>query len=132
VVEPRPDGSHLVRLTLGWPRGDDSRGEAVGHGIPEAIMRAGAEATLAAIAGGPFPTPAFHLRGVRAVRAFDHRVIIVAIDHPDNPGGRPLIGSVAVAAGDLARGGVLSTLDAVNRIVEASVPGRKDAAQDLE
>ena len=117
-----PDGSREIEVTLEWPGGRRSSGEGESVGLPEAEDRAAAQATLAAIGSGPLPDPALRLRGTKAIRAFDHLVIVVAVDRDVDGGTTPLIGSVCAPKSDRVRGAVLATLNAVNRVIEGEVP----------
>ncbi len=113
-----PDGSRTIEVTLSWPDGTRSAGHGASVGLPEAEDRAAAEATLAAILDGPTLDRSLRLRGTKAVRAFDHLVIVAAVDRGIEGRSRPLIGSVCAPKADRIRGAVLATLNAVNRVIE--------------
>lgn len=112
------DGGRDIRVHLSWPDESRTHGYASSVGLPEAEIRAAAEATLDALLAHGSTTPAFRLRGARAVRAFDHIVVIVAVDRDSHSGTPPLVGSVATSRSERIRGSVLATLDAVNRLME--------------
>lgn len=112
------DGGRDIRVHLSWPDASRTHGYASSVGLPEAEIRAAAEATLDALLSHGSETPSFRLRGARAVRAFDHIVVIVAIDRDSEPGTPPLVGSVATLRSERIRGSVLATLDALNRLIE--------------
>jgi len=111
-----PDGSTRVRVRLEW-EGTLHIGEAHGSGTLEGDLRASAEATLKAASTATVRRVRLTLIGIKAVRAFDARVIIAAVDARIEELQYKLIGAHAVTEGDLPRAAVLTILDAVNRVV---------------
>lgn len=106
-----------AEVELEAPDGRRVVGRGRGAAIPTGEVRAAAEATLAALAllapEGALP---LELAGVKSLRAFDETIVIVAItaDRAGEPA--RLLGCV-LAGGDVARGAVLATLNATNRVL---------------
>jgi hypothetical protein len=116
-VERRRDGTCEVRVVLLRPNGERSTGEAAAHDLPVGRMRAGAGAALEAIKRVLDPATTLQLRGVKAVKAFDEQVVVVAVRTNSPRGRHDLIGAVRAPEGDLTRGGSLAVLDALNRFI---------------
>lgn len=106
-----------AEVELEAPDGRRVTGRGRGAAIPTGELRAAADATLAALAllapEGALP---LELAGVKSLRAFDETIVIVAITA--DRAGEPvrLLGCV-LAAGDVARGAALATLNATNRVL---------------
>lgn len=114
---PLPDGSHRVRVELEW-EGDRFTGEAVGSSLLEGNLRAAAEATIAAASRATAGRVALGLVGIKAVRAFDGRVTIAAVEARGEGRRYQLLGAHAFSHDDLSRAAVLTVLDALNRVLE--------------
>ena len=107
----------LAEVELEAPDGRRVVGRARGAAIPTGELRAGAEATLAALALlAPPGSLGLELAGVKSLRAFDETIVIVAVtaDRLGEPA--RLLGCV-IAGEDLVRGAVLATLSATNRVL---------------
>jgi hypothetical protein len=117
----RPDGTGLITVELEWG-GTVYRGEAIGTGSVEGDLRASGEATTAAAQAATGDTVSLSLLGIKAIRAFDGRVIIAAVEA--RAGGRPLklLGAYALTEGELSEGGVLTVLGALNRVITRYLP----------
>jgi hypothetical protein len=106
-----------AEVELEAPDGRRVTGRARGAAIPTGELRAAAEATLVALSllapDGALP---LELAGVKSLRAFDETIVIVAVaaDRLGEP--VRLLGCV-LADGDVARGAVLATLNATNRVL---------------
>jgi hypothetical protein len=122
-----PNSRFEVEVTLhGWEN-QPFTGTAEGTDLAEGRMRAGAEATIQALATYLDGTLGFAFRGARTIRSFDSYIVVVALrvqsggparGEGEEPEGRNLIGCVAIPDRDLARGAALAVLNASNRILE--------------
>jgi uncharacterized protein len=131
-TEISQDSSCHTRVEVEWTSGAIFEGEGEGSQTAEGRIRAGALAALRAAENATGGSLQLHLRGAKAIRAFDRHVVIVAL-RGESPNNRyDLIGSAAAPDDDLVRGAVLAVLNGTNRIlgryVEESVkdpdPGR--------
>ncbi len=127
-TETEREGSCTIRVTLALHEGEPALAEARGHILPETQVRAGALATLRALAALLPEDIQLELRGTKSVRAFDSSVIIAAVRTRLPEGRRDLIGAVAAPKDDPARGGALAVLVAVNRLVSGKLA---DPSADL-
>jgi hypothetical protein len=93
------------------------RGEAMGTGTLEGDLRASGEATVAAARAATGGKVAIVLIGIKAVRAFDGRVIIAAVEVRAAGPTLKLLGAHALTESDLPREGVLTVLGALNRVL---------------
>ena len=125
--EPYPDGSSRVSVALEW-MGMLHWGKATGTGTMEGDLRASAEAALAAAEAATGGTVSLSLLGIKAVRAFDSRVVIAAVDARAAGQHVKLLGAHAVAEGDLPRAATLTVLDAVNRFLGRLISHKRAAA----
>lgn len=91
-----------------WP------GRAHGSSSPTGELRVAAEAVLRALERGRGQR--LELLGVKALRAFDAMVVIVAVA-ADRQGVSTRLLGCALAGGDVNRGAVLATLNATNRVL---------------
>lgn len=99
--------------------GDDAqwRGKAHGASSPTGELRVSAEAVLRALEQGRGHR--LELLGVKALRAFDAMVVIVAIAAEREGVTTRLLGC-ALAGDDINRGAVLAALNATNRVLTTS------------
>ena len=111
-----------AEVELEAPDGRRVTGRGRGAAIPTGELRAAAEATLVALAllapEGALP---LELAGVKSLRAFDETIVIVAITADRSGEPVRLLGCV-LADGDVARGAVLATLNATNRVLTFTPP----------
>jgi hypothetical protein len=129
---PLPEGGRLIVVELEWGE-SIFRGQAVGTGTLEGDLRASGEAAAKAAQAATGDRVSMSLLGIKAVRAFDGRVIIAAVEV--RAGGRPLklLGAQPLTEGDLPPAGVLTVLGAVNRVIAPYLPGvEKTADSALE
>jgi hypothetical protein len=119
--KPLPEGGRLIIVELEWGA-TIYRGEAIGTGTLEGDLRASGEAAAAAAAAATGHKVSLSLLGIKAVRAFDGRVIIAAVEA--RSGGKPLklLGAQVLAEGELPPAGVLTVLGAVNRVIAPHLP----------
>ena len=127
TYKPLPEGGRLIVVELEW---DDQvfRGEAIGTGTLEGDLRASGEAAARAAQAATGNKVSLALLGIKAVRAFDGRVIIAAVEV--RTGGRPikLMGAQVLSEGELPPAGVLTVLGAVNRVILPYLPGSETRA----
>jgi hypothetical protein len=116
-TENSQDSSCHTRVEVEWTSGAIFEGKGEGNQTAEGQIRAGALAALRAAENATGGALKLHLRGVKAIKAFDRQVVIVAL-RGDSPNNRyDLIGSAAAPDDDLVRGAVLSVLNGTNRIL---------------
>lgn len=94
--------------------GEHWQGRAHGSSSPTGELRVSAESVLRALEHGRGQR--LELLGVKALRAFDAMVVIVAVAAERNGTTNRLLGC-ALAGGDLNRGAVLAALNATNRVL---------------
>jgi hypothetical protein len=118
----QPDGTRRIVVELEW-RGVTYRGTATGTGTPEGDLRATGEATVAAARFATVGKASVTLIGTKAIRAFDGRVIIAAVEV--RTGGSPmkLLGAYAPSGSDLTSAGALTVLNALNRALGPILKG---------
>lgn len=112
-----PDGSCVASIVLEWEAGERFRGWAEGTQTPQGELRCGATAAVAAANKASGGAITFSLAGVKAVRAFDSWVIIVAIRGKEEDQDHQLIGAYATPNDQSARAAAMSVLDATNRVL---------------
>jgi hypothetical protein len=110
-----PDGRCSAEVALEW-EGTIVRGRGSGLSNATVDLRVAADATIQALDEFTERRYGFVLLGVKAVRAFDANVIIVAVTTRLGQDPRQLLG-VALVEGDPARGAVLAVLNATNRVL---------------
>ena len=112
-----PEGHRLAEVTLEVPPNRTFVGTADCLEVSPGDLRCVALATVDALnrVMGDADT-ALELIGVRAVKAFDAHVVIVALSVTANGRTRRLVGSF-LAEKDLARGAVIAVLNATNRLL---------------
>jgi hypothetical protein len=113
---PQPDGSRRVVVEVEW-KDSVYRGEALGTGTLEGDLRASGEATVAAARAATGGKVTIVLIGIKAVKAFDGRVIIAAVEVRATGPTLKLLGAHALTESDLPREGVLTVLGALNRVL---------------
>ena len=106
---------YTVEVELEW-EGARVCGCATGQSSEMADLQIAADAVLRAIETFTADAFLFEIIGVKTVRAFDANVVIVAVDVKRGGGPRRLLGAV-LAETDSARGAVLATLNATNRVL---------------
>lgn len=112
----REPGSRVrARVTL-ERKGLTFTGERQGVGEETMILRLGAEATLQALEGVVGGKAQFELVGIKAMHAFDTRIVLVCVRPVDEPR-RRLVGCVPTGD-DPVRGAATAVLHAINRLVE--------------
>lgn len=111
-----PSGLCTAEVELEWLDGVTVVGRATGQSSPMGDLRVAAEAALHALenfAGGAL---AFELAGIKALRAFDANIVIVAVGLRKGDGPTRLLGSY-LAEQDPVRASVVAVLNATNRIL---------------
>jgi hypothetical protein len=129
--KPLPEGGRLIVVEVEW--GDKVfRGEAIGTGTLEGDLRASGEAAARAAQAATGNKVTLALLGIKAVRAFDGRVIIAAVEVRSEGRPRKLMGAQVLTEGDLPPAGVLTVLGAVNRVILPYLPGAESSGQSGE
>jgi hypothetical protein len=113
---PQSDGSRRIVVEVEWKE-SVHRGEALGTGTLEGDLRASGEATVAAVRAAVGGKVSIVLVGIKAVKAFDGRVIIAAVEVRAAGPTLKLLGAHALSESDLPREGVLTVLGALNRVL---------------
>ena len=113
--ERYPDSRCRVRVRLEWTDGTSYSGEAEGTDTFQGRIRLGATACLKAAQQHAEERILLELRGAKAVRAFDQWVVVVSLRGRAGEERYQFLGSFAAPDEDVARGAVLSVLDATNR-----------------
>jgi hypothetical protein len=111
-----PSGICSAEVQLEWVDGVTVTGKATGQSSPMGDLRVAAEASLKALesfSGGVF---AFELAGIKALRAFDANIVIVAVGLRKGEGPQRLLGSY-LAERDPVRAAVIAVLNATNRLL---------------
>jgi hypothetical protein len=126
--KPLPEGGRLIVVELEW-RGTMYRGEAIGTGTLEGDLRASGEAAAAAAGAATGHKVSLTLLGIKAVRAFDGRVIIAAVEAKAEGRPQKLLGAQVLTEGELPPAGVQTVLAAVNRILSPFLTGTEGAAE---
>jgi hypothetical protein len=109
-------GLCTAEVTLEWLDGVTVVGRASGQSSPMGDLRVAAEAALHALesfAGGAL---SFELAGIKALRAFDANIVIVAVVVRKGEGPNRLLGSY-LAEQDPVRAAVVAVLNATNRLL---------------
>ena len=107
-----------AEVALEW-RAVEYRGKATEHGHGAIELRVCAQATLDALDKLLSGRMRFRLIGVKAVKAFDDSVAIVALGciDPETGGDRRLIGTAPAAEGNIPIGVARAVLNATNRVL---------------
>lgn len=110
------DGSRRVRVDLEW-LGRVHTGEAEGTGSLEGDLRAAGEATASAASAATGGRVTLSLIGIKAIRAFDGRVVIASVEARTSTGALKLLSAQALDETEVHEGGVRTVLGAVNRMI---------------
>jgi hypothetical protein len=111
-----PSGLCTAEVELEWVDGVTVVGRASGQSSPMGDLRVAAEAALKALesfAGGALT---FELAGIKALRAFDANIVIVAVGLRKGEGPQRLLGAY-LAESDPVRAAVVAVLNATNRLL---------------
>jgi hypothetical protein len=111
-----PSGLCTAEVELEWVDGVTVVGRASGQSSPMGDLRVAAEAALKALesfAGGAL---SFELAGIKALRAFDANIVIVAVGLRKGEGPQRLLGAY-LAESDPVRAAVVAVLNATNRLL---------------
>lgn len=111
-----PSGVCTAEVELEWVDGVKVVGRASGQSSPMGDLRVAAEAGLKALesfAGGALE---FELAGIKALRAFDANIVIVALGLKKGEGPQRLLGAY-LAESDPVRAAVVAVLNATNRLL---------------
>jgi hypothetical protein len=112
-LEQLPEDRCRARVLLERP-GESYSGTADGESSAAGCLRCAAQASLTALEQAAEPGHSFELLGAKAVKAFDARVVIVAISAFFRSEGIRLVGSY-LTEGDVERGAAIAVLNATNR-----------------
>lgn len=116
-TEIAQDSSCRTRVEVEWTNGAIFHGEGQDTNTPQGRIRAGALAALKAAENATGGALSLSLRGAKYIRAFDRRVVIVALRGKSEADRYDLIGSAAAPDDDLVHGAVLAVLNGTNRIL---------------
>jgi hypothetical protein len=111
-----PSGLCTAEVELEWLDGVTVVGKASGQSSPMGDLRIAAEAALRALESFSGGAIEFELAGVKALRAFDANIVIVALGLRKGEGPQRLLGSY-LAERDPVRAAVISVLNATNRLL---------------
>jgi hypothetical protein len=114
-----PAGICSAEVELEWMDGVRVAGKATGPSSPMGDIRVSADATLRALESFSGGTLSFELAGIKALRAFDANIVIVAVtlrQADDGDGPKRLLG-VYLAEHEPVRGAVVAVLNATNRVL---------------
>ncbi len=121
TLEEFPDGHCRAEVDLQWNDKSPYIGVSEGISTVEGLMRAAAEATLQAVNAATEGGLELHLSGVKAMRAFDVWIVIIAARAEKDGEIIRLVGSSSSSPEEKPRGAVLASLDATNRLVAMHV-----------
>lgn len=111
-----PSGLCTAEVELEWLDGVTVVGKASGQSSPMGDLRIAAEAALHALESFSGGALEFELAGIKALRAFDANIVIVALGLRKGEGPRRLLGSF-LAERDPVRAAVIAVLNATNRLL---------------
>lgn len=112
-----PAGFCRVEVELENPASRRLVGRATGASSPTGELRVAAEASLRALESALGTGQRFDLVGVKALRAFDATIVVVAVTPRTGEGaGQQLLGCY-LAAEDVNRGAAIAVLNATNRVL---------------
>jgi hypothetical protein len=112
-LERLPEDRCRARVLLERP-GESYKGAAEGDSSAAGCLRCAAQASLTALEQAAEPGHSFELLGAKAVKAFDARVVIVAISAFFRSEGIRLVGSY-LTQDNVERGAAIAVLNATNR-----------------
>jgi hypothetical protein len=118
-----PDGRCKAVAELEWRDGSRFSGTAEGTNTLQGGLRAGALAALRAADQAAGEGLRLQFIGVKAVRAFDAWVTIVAVRAKRDEKSYHLLGSFADLGDPTPRSAALALLDATNRVLERHLAG---------
>jgi len=113
-----PDGRCTATVELEWRDGTRFVGTAEGTDTLQGGLRAGALATLRSAQQAAEDVVKLQFVGVKAVRAFDAWVTVVAVRAKSEEQTYHLLGAFADAEDPTPRSAALALLDATNRVME--------------
>ena len=113
-----PNGRCHAEVVLEWKDGSRYEGHAEGTNTLQGGLRAGALATLRASEAAASGKVTLEFVGVKAVRAFDAWVTIVAVRARAGDRTYQLLGSMADVEDPTPRSAALALLDGTNRVME--------------
>jgi hypothetical protein len=116
AFERLPNGRCCAHVVLAWADGRVFEGRAEGVTSQAGELRCAAIAAVQALGSAVEPTVDFDLLGVKAVRAFDATVEIVALAARGTELTARLVGS-SLTETDPPRGAALAVLNATNRML---------------
>lgn len=111
-----PQGLCHAEVELEWMDGGRVVGKATGTSSELGDLRCAAEAAIDAIERFSDGALDLELLGVKALRAFDANIVIVAVEVKRGEGPRRLLGSY-LAEQDSIRASVVAVLNATNRVL---------------
>jgi hypothetical protein len=111
-----PSGICSAEVEFEWVDGVAVVGKASGQSSPMGDLRVAADAALRALEAFSGGALAFELAGVKALRAFDANIVIVAVGLRKGEGPQRLLGSY-LAERDPVRAAVIAVLNATNRLL---------------
>ena len=118
--ERLPDARCRARVLLERAGGGRYEGTADGMASAAGELRCAAEASAQALQGLVGDHLTFEMLGVKSVRAFDTRVVIVSLAAVEMSGATRLVGSCLVDD-DLPRGAALAVRNATNRMLDNTI-----------
>jgi hypothetical protein len=111
-----PDGHCRIRVELTHPTIGVHTGQCEGLGSETGVLRCAAQACVDALGGAVDGKLRLELLGVKAVRAFDSTVVIVALLVEGETAPRRVVGS-CLTEDDPPRAAALAVLNATNRLL---------------
>jgi hypothetical protein len=111
-----PAGICTAEVELEWVDGVKVMGKSVGNSSPMGDLRIAAEAGLRALEAFAGGAVVFELAGIKAIRAFDANILIVAVGTRRGEVSTRLLGAY-LAERDPIRGAVVAVLNATNRVL---------------
>jgi hypothetical protein len=106
-----------VEVELQTPDAATHLGRADGASSPTGDLRVAAEATLRALERAVPDGHPFELVGVKALRAFDATIVIVAVAPRTADGAAHHLLGCYLATDDVNRGAAIAVLNATNRVL---------------
>ena len=118
-----PNSRCRAEVVLQSPAGREFTGVAEGVGEGPAELRAVARATVDALEGAINAPGVFEVLGIKAIKAFDTLVLLVAMSARREDETQRLVGSY-LAAEEPERGAALAVLNATNRYLGNTIFSR--------
>lgn len=113
---------YVARVELAWSPAETFVGTGRGEARPHGRLRAAAEATAAALVAASGGRVQLDVLAVKSVEGFDTVIVVVSLASRVDDLTERLVGSCLIK-GDAARGAVLATLTATNRLFGKLVYG---------